>query len=109
MVVCRFVAAYGLPVKGLGCVFRNPITFNDLGITAFRLGPVFLHERHAAQAHRQKGAEIFFRQIALEPPSFLAVGVHYEYGRRPYRFETVKILRIFLDVDFERDKIFVDE
>lgn len=109
VVVRRFVAADRLPVNSLGGVFRIRVMFDNLRVAALGFGPVFLHKGNAAEARCQTGAKIFLWQIALEPPSFLAVRVHNEHRRRPDSLKAVKVFWIFLDVNFERDKVFVDE
>ena len=70
---------------------------------------IFLHERNASEPHLQKHLELFFRKIALEPVTFLAIGIRDDDGRRPGYVKAMKIFRVFFNVNVQRDEILVDE
>lgn len=78
-------------------------------VPPFGLGPVLPDESQASEAHFEMGAKLFNGKIALQPPAFLSFSVEDQYGRRPERIETLEILRVFLYVNMERDKILFDE
>jgi hypothetical protein len=83
--------------------------FGYTGVPLLGISPLFAHKGDACQAHFQIGLKFVFRQVTLKPPTLVTCGVHDKYGRRPDRVEAVKVLRIFLDVDLERNKIVVDK
>jgi len=109
MVIRRFVSADAVPVHRLGRELGIGITLDDLGITTFGFCPILPHDCHAGETHFEIGSELFLRQITFEPPPFFAFGIHDEYSRRPQRFESVKVFGILLNVNPERDEVFVDE
>jgi hypothetical protein len=48
------------------------------------------------------------RQISLEAPALIALGVHDQNRRGPNRIEAAKVLGIFFYVDVKRDEVLVD-
>ena len=96
-------------VNSLRGVFRIRIIFGHRAVTLFGIGPIFSRQRETTQTHLKVSPELFFRQIAFQPPSFLALGVEDQDGRRPERVETTEVFRIFFYVYFEGNEILVDE
>jgi hypothetical protein len=109
VIVSRFVVADAFPVKRLGRSFRRGITIEHLGISAFGVRPIFAHERDASETQLQLRPELVGRQITFESKPFLTVGIENEYGWRPQCVEAVEVRRVFLDMDLERDEVFIDE
>jgi hypothetical protein len=74
-----------------------------------RIREVFLRESNTSKSHFEKGLELVFRKIALESIAFLAIGVGDDDGRRPCYIKAMKVFRVFLDVNVQRNEILVDE
>lgn len=47
VIVCRLVLAHAAPVERLGCDFGIWVTFQDVFVAPFRIGPLFVHKRES--------------------------------------------------------------
>jgi len=61
------------------------------------------------QSHFEVRAELVLRQIALETLPLFSLGIKNEHRRCPKGIKSVKAYRIFLDMNFERNEVAVDE
>jgi hypothetical protein len=109
VVVRGFVMAHALPIKSLGRDFRIRVTIENLAVPAFCICPVFVHEGNTRETHIQLRPEFVIRQIALETMPLNAVCIQYENCWCPRNVEAMEVDRVFFDVHFERDEVFVDE
>ena len=109
MIVRRAVTTDSTPVNRLGCEVRIGTFIEDVRVMLLRVREVFLHERDASESHLEKHLELVFREIALEPVTFLAIGIRDDDGRRPGYVKAMKIFRVFFDVNAQRNEILVDE
>jgi hypothetical protein len=81
---------------------------DDFGEMAFGRRPVFFHKGHASESQFQIRLKVVPRKITLEPPTLVAIGIHYQDRRGPHRVEAVKVSRVFFDVDVKRNEILFD-
>jgi len=109
VIVVRLVIADDFPVERFGGRFGWTITLEHRRITAFRVSEVFAHESNTREAEFQLRAKLLVRKVAVDTVPFLAVWIEYQHGRRPHYIEAVKVSRMFFDVRFERDEVFLNE
>ena len=109
MFVTRVVAAYALPVNGLGCIVRIGILLDHVGVAPLGLSKVFLHESDTPERDLGKRPEVVSGQISLEARAFFAIGVCDHDRRRPRGVETVKVFGILLEMNIERNEVLVDK
>ena len=102
MIIRALVLAHSSPIHGFrsgGCV---RVALNDLRISVLGISPLLMHEGYSGQPHLLLSAKFILREVTLDPPPFVAVRVHNEHGRCPYRIEAMKVGGMFFDVCFHR-------
>ena len=109
VIVRQLVMTHAGPVKSFGRSFGIRIVVQHCCISAFRIGPILVHERDASEAHFQLRTKFISWQIALETLPFYSVRIKDEHGWRPHCVKAMEVDRMFFDVCFERDEVVVDE
>jgi hypothetical protein len=82
---------------------------NDLIVKAFRVGPLFVHERDTREPQQKLGSKFIFWKVTFNAMTLFSVFIENQDGRSPDRIKAVEPGGIFLDVNSNGNEVLFDE